>query len=329
MLWVLLWVSISMACAYVILTQPIHWSLKVVLGLIMGHCGGILSYNAHEILHGGMGGSERVQRILGNVCGLHLAMPSELWISGHTRRHHAHTNKDIKDVDTLGLLKKYENQPGAQKIIDRYPGNSRWSSLIFFTYGILYQNWHTAKRTKGETGKKMLREIRLMVAFWVIVAVLSGFDFIYTVVIPFMTANVFAWIYIGTQHWMRPLAEKGDCILDLTLGMTQPRWLEVLHFYSGYHAEHHLFPSVPFNKLPVVRKAIMEAYPDRLAVVTTGQALKWMFLTPRIYADSKHLVDPRNPAVWFDLLAFERAIIDPEIDLSKCTLKDFQVPRPV
>ena len=100
-----------------------------------------------------------------------------------------------------------------------------------------------------------------------------------------------------------------------------------MHLNNAYHLEHHLFPSIPFNKLPAVREVLLEEFPDKMFILPYWVALKWVFKTPRVYADENHLVDMRNPSQWFDLKAFERAILDPNVDMRKAKVSDFMVTQ--
>jgi sphingolipid delta-4 desaturase len=50
----------------------------------------------------------------------------------------------------------------------------------------------------------------------------------------------------------------------------------------GYHNEHHDFPSVPWNRLPAVKKTAPEAY-DTLRNHPSWAKLLWWFITdPRV-----------------------------------------------
>lgn len=326
LLWVPFWIFVALLAVSVILFTPAHWSIKLLMALIMGNAWAILSFLAHEATHGCMGFSDKVRRIVGNIAGFPLIMPAELWYSAHIRRHHAYTNRDLKDVDTLGLISRYEGFSGAQKIIDKFPGAGRWRSLLYYAYGFTYQNLQTARKTKGEKGKKIRQQMTLMATLWVLACFLSGPDLIYTVIVPFVVANAIAMGYISTQHWIRPLSNDNNAVLT-TLGLTQPKWIEMIYCNNAYHLEHHLFPAMPFNKLPLVRQAFNEEFPGQLAVLPFWQAIYWVFKTPRTYADNNHLVDPRHPEQWFDLKLFERAIIDSSIDLSKKSVGDFTVTK--
>lgn len=326
LLWVPFWFLVALAGYYVILMTPAHWSLNLLMALMIGHCWSVLNMIGHEILHGGMGGSKNVQRWLASLCGTPVLVPAYVWELGHMYRHHAATNHPFRDSDAIGLMSRFVGRTNAQKLIDQFPGSHRWSSLLFYTYALTYQQADRGLRMKGHKGRVVKIEFTLMILFWAAVSIASGWNVIYTVIIPFMVGNAISLSYITTQHWLRPLSKENNAVAT-TLGLSQPKWLASLHLNNAYHLEHHLFPSIPFNKLPVVRKVLMEEFPDKMLIMPHWQALKWTFQTPRVYADENHLVDLRDPSRWFDLRAFERAILDPDVDLRKRKVSDFMVPQ--
>jgi len=55
-------------------------------------------------------------------------------------------------------------------------------------------------------------------------------------------------------------------------------WLNHIQLNIGYHNEHHDFPSVPWNKLPVVKSLAPEAY-DTLRYHPSWAGLAWRFVT--------------------------------------------------
>lgn len=326
MLLVPFWFLAALVGYYVILFTTSHWAINILIALMIGNCWGILSMFGHEVLHGGMGGTKRLQRLVASACGLPLFVSVYSWESGHIYRHHAHTNHPIRDVDTLGLAHRYAKRSGAQSMIDKFPGSGRWASLLFYAYAFTYQQVDRGLRIPGPKGKRIKIHLSLMLIFWGAVAIFSGPDVIYTVIIPILVGNAVALSYITTQHFLRPLSADNNAFTS-TLSLSHSRLFTAMYDYSAYHLEHHLFPAIPLNKLPKVREIMLEEFPDKVAVMPYWQALKWVFLTPRVYADDNHLVDLRTPDKWFDLKAFERAILDPETDLARCTVSDFMVAK--
>ncbi len=66
-------------------------------------------------------------------------------------------------------------------------------------------------------------------------------------------------------------------------------WLNRFQLNIGYHNEHHDFPSVPWNRLPEIKKTAPEAY-DTLRYHPSWARLAWMFITdPRISLFSRNV----------------------------------------
>ena len=55
-------------------------------------------------------------------------------------------------------------------------------------------------------------------------------------------------------------------------------WLNHIQLNIGYHNEHHDFPSVPWNKLPDIKRIAPEAY-DTLRYHPSWAGLAWRFVT--------------------------------------------------
>ncbi|MBC6952477.1 fatty acid desaturase, partial [candidate division KSB1 bacterium] len=54
--------------------------------------------------------------------------------------------------------------------------------------------------------------------------------------------------------------------------------LNVLAFNVGYHNEHHDFPSVPWNKLPEIKRTAPEAYDNLISHYSWTRLLfQWLF----------------------------------------------------
>jgi fatty acid desaturase len=125
---------------------------------------------------------------------------------------------------------------------------------------------HTYLPTRGQR-PKVFREARVALSVYGAVAVLS---------LAFQSwAAVVLWVLprlLGEpfMRWIR-IAEHGECDEgpDLTRNTRTTRtfgWLRALFWNMSFHAEHHLYPAVPFHALPRLHAAVG----DRLHPVGTG-----------------------------------------------------------
>ena len=76
-------------------------------------------------------------------------------------------------------------------------------------------------------------------------------------------------------------------------------WLNRLALNVGYHNEHHDFPSVPWNRLPAVRRIAPEAY-ETLGSHGSWAKLLWQFLFDRRISLFSRQVREERGAVRFD-----------------------------
>src|SRR5258707_8332788 len=79
----------GVACT--LLTTDIHWGLRLLLSVVIGHSYGCLMYLAHEILHGSVVKSSRLQNWISGVCMLPYCIGPAHWKAWHNRAHHGHT----------------------------------------------------------------------------------------------------------------------------------------------------------------------------------------------------------------------------------------------
>ncbi|HTO00403.1 MAG TPA: fatty acid desaturase, partial [Microthrixaceae bacterium] len=99
--------------ATIILVQP-AWYFCVLLGLVMGHCFAAMGFLGHEVLHGSVVKSKKLQYFLGYLgFGPMLVSPS-LWRVWHNQIHHGKTNMGNADPDSFGTVSRYEKAPSTR-----------------------------------------------------------------------------------------------------------------------------------------------------------------------------------------------------------------------
>ena len=85
--------------------------------------------------------------------------------------------------------------------------------------------------------------------------------------IPQAVGQVFLRLYLLTEH--TGCEETGNGLVNTRTTLTN-RVVRLLMWNMSYHTEHHLYPSIPFHRLPAAHGAIK----DRLGVVQDGYA-RW------------------------------------------------------
>ena len=82
-------------------------------------------------------------------------------------------------------------------------------------------------------------------------------------IVPQLIGQVFLRLYLLTEHTGCAYSANGLVNTRTTLTNALTRWLM---WNMSYHAEHHLYPSIPFHRLPAAHEAVR----GRLTVVQDG-----------------------------------------------------------
>ncbi|MGM0563093.1 MAG: fatty acid desaturase family protein [Pseudomonadota bacterium] len=297
-LWFIPMSAVIIASIVAILTLGLPWWGNLLLGLLAGHTLTCQALLAHEVLHGSLGLSRRMQNFLGWIGFGPAMIPPEFWRRWHNVAHHANTNLGDKDPDSFGTMKRYEKHPGLANFTKLAPGSGTWYSYLFLTYSFMFHAqlvlWMQTRRRK-EFGTFNRRKAMAQAIFcgllWVSLAVISGPLAVFTVVIPMMMINIIGQGYILTNHMLRPQMENNHPV-DNSMSVRTWRWLDPLHFHFSHHVEHHLFPRMGSDQAPKVRRWLEREMPERYVCPSHFKAVVWLYRTPRVYRDPSTLVDP-------------------------------------
>lgn len=285
--------------ALVDLPVVVYLALSVAIGIGFGGLG----FLGHEILHGTVVKSARLRDFLGAIAFAQFNLGPKLWRKWHNMEHHAKTQEMDVDPDAWASMEEMYRRPG-MKWIYKLPWWIR--SVANFTSFFLFFSIHSLLMFKRYIREFRPRErvvvvLQLLwpIALWAtLLAVLGPVKWLFAYVLPLMMANFMVIAYISTNHQLNPLTEVNDPLAN-SLTVTVPGWVDVLHFNFSYHTEHHLFPGMNPKWGPQIKAEAIRQWPDRYHEMTMGQALKALWLTPRIYAANKiDLVDPNRELIW-------------------------------
>lgn len=292
----MIWGGIS---AILLLDWP--WYGKLLAGVLVGHSLGAQGLLAHEVMHGALGMSKGWQNFFGWLGFGPMITPPDFWRRWHNVVHHGHTNMGDADPDSFGTLRRYKAHPKLAVFTKLAPGSRTWYSYLFLTYSFVFHAqlvlWMQAKRRpqfKGFNRRKAMLQALVCGMAWAALAVVSGLDALFTVLVPFMVANALVQSYILTNHFLRPQTATNNP-LDNSMSLRTWRWLDPLHFRFSHHVEHHLFPKMGSNKAPRVKAWLQQHYADRYVCPSHWMALRLLYQTPRVYQAPDLLVDPTQP----------------------------------
>jgi len=279
------------------------WPVRLLLGAVLGHSLGIISFVGHEILHGSVVRGRRLVTLLGGFCFAHWGMLPWVWVRWHNQIHHKHTNDPFADPDCWGKELSYRRSRIARVLELISPGSGTLASylhlFVFFSVKVFFMVflYPSFLRSAGERWAArcycLLMPTAWILAAWYVAGV-AGVLALF--VVPLGVANATLISYIATNHSLNPLTElDNDCLLN-SLTVRSPHFVEWLHLNFNYHVEHHVFPNLSPRFAPRVRVLLIEHFGDRYREMPHWQALVRVYQTPRFYRDSHTLINPRSRA---------------------------------
>lgn len=299
-----------------ILTLGLPWWANLLIGIIVGNTLASQALLAHEVLHGALGMSHRMQNFFGWLGFGPFLMAPEFWRRWHNVAHHAHTNLGDHDPDNFGTMARYKKYPKLARFTKLAPGSKTWYSYLFLTYSFVFHGqlvlWLQAKRRAEFKDKfnrtKAIAGSMICLALWIALAVYSGWLAIFTVLVPFMVANTVGQGYILTNHMLRPQMENNHPV-DNSMSLRTIGLIDRLHFRFSHHVEHHLFPKMGSDQAPKVRAWLLREMPNRYACPSHARAIALLYKTPRVYENPTTLVDPYNPERRIDVMAMQSELV--------------------
>lgn len=294
--------TLIVAGSSVILWVPLPLPVVLATSCAIGVVYASLFFFGHEIAHGAVIRSRRIQTGLMYVTFLICCTSPHFFRFWHNHAHHRHTNVAGWDPDMFGTLEQFEHHR-LSRVIDRFaPGSGHWLSIVYlFTFftvqsqGVLWLNSQTPvfdrmnrRRAKAET--------LAMASGWIGVCVTGGpWATVFLVLIPMLMANFILMSYIVTNHMVRPLvAVTTGRTVHTTMSVTTWRMLDLIFFKFSHHVEHHLFPAMSSRYFPAVRRSLLRHAKESYLAPPHLTALRAVFQTPRIYEDPETLIDPQR-----------------------------------
>lgn len=235
---------------------PFWWLLLPVQGLLIV----FLLTLEHECTHKTPFASVRVNEWTGRACGLLLVLPFG-WFRLFHLAHHRWTNIPGKDPE-LGA-----------------PKPETIAAWVWHVSGIPYWRAAAALVLRMAAGRerapflpegaapRIRREGRVHLAIYAAAAasLLVSDLLLWVWIVPVLLGQPFLRIYL--------LAEHGDCpfVADMFANTRTTFTTALVRFLAWnmpYHTEHHVFPQVPFHRLPALHMLMR----DRLRVTADGYA---------------------------------------------------------
>ncbi len=308
--------AVFFAGMYSILNFQLVLPVKLLISIVMGISLASLTFFLHDLQHGSIVKSRILSYPLAISVGIFNFFPPLFWQRVHNL-HHARTG-DIDDPDR-SYIKSEQPKTFVEKFIYRtrissesiFPIISLFLiSTGFFWYfmgtfsGIFKKNLDVTAidSVKYHRISGLFKGKFLYFVFLELIAIFSFQAFLFfglassnilnylmISIIPVGIAHFTAMSYIHTNHFLSPLTGDVDDPLLNSLSLDDFKISDKVFSNFSYHVEHHLFPAMASKHYPKVRKVLLKLYPDRFQLMPTVEAIKHLFKTPRIYADSTSL----------------------------------------
>jgi fatty acid desaturase len=214
----------------------------------------------HEATHRTPFASERLNDWVGRAAGFLLLLPFE-WFRYFHLAHHRWTNIEGKDPELLG------EKPGTLRAwVLHVSGLPYWGSQLRLLAALVLGRAEGDYLPDGAK-RRIVAEARVMALGYAAVGLTVVWSplLLWVWVVPVLLGQPFLRVYL--------LAEHGDCprvanMFQNTRTTFTNRLVRFLAWNMPYHVEHHVWPAVPFHRLPEVHRLMRQ----ELQVTAAGYA---------------------------------------------------------
>lgn len=235
---------------------PGWWALVPVQGVVLI----FLFTLEHECTHRTPFATPALNDWVGRACGVVLLLPFE-WFRYFHLAHHRWTNIPGRDPELAGAKPE---TPAAW--LWHVSGLPYWGAMARITLA-LAMGRGAAPYLPNPALPRIRAEARWMLALYAALAA------------SLMLSPVLIWVWVVPVLLGQPvlrlylLAEHGDCpqvanMFENTRTTFTTAVVRFLAWNMPYHVEHHVYPNVPFHRLP----ALHDLMQDRLRVTAKGYA---------------------------------------------------------
>lgn len=257
-LWVLFIHFIQLYFCYMIFYYNFNWNkiplLSFGIGAVFNHALFVL---IHDITHFNVSNSERQNKLWAIFANLPQIIPSAIGFGRYHRDHHTFMGDKLHDPDvpTMWEIQFF---------------NKFYKKLFFLIFMPLFYGLRPYFKTpKNPTGYEYLNFIACVV-YGLLIFYFFGFK---SVIYLLLSTWFGLSIHPTGAHVLAEHFEyfKGQDTYSYY------GWINYLNFNMGYHIEHHDFPNIPWNKLPLVKKIAPDFY-DNLPVIDSYFVVMYKYI---------------------------------------------------
>jgi len=259
----------------------IHLGILLVTGLMVAFAPGIwllpamflfglaqvtLFAPAHECMHRTAFASPRLNAIVGWLAAAPSLLNLDFYRAFHLA-HHRHTQHPEKDPELDAIAP--DDIPG---YLIRVSGLTYWELRLRVIRDAWMDDMSEYEFISAEQSGRIINSVRLMSALMVGGALLSAYLFGWRTplifwIIPQIIAQPVLRAYLLAEH--TGCKHEANGLINTRTTLTN-KVVRTLMWNMPFHAEHHLYPSIPFHRLPDAHERIGH----KLGVVQKGYA-RW------------------------------------------------------
>ena len=270
--WIVALVLLQGALALVLRGSPwyIWFACAYVFGATIDHA---LWALIHECSHNLVFRSRSGNRIIAIVANLPLVLPAALSFCKYHLLHHRHLGEMEFDAGVPGPLEsRIIGRSGVMKAL--------WISAFAFIMGVVRPLRLRIRLLDTWISANMIIQLAAT-GVWIALAGLQPFWYLFV-------SSVFA---IGLHPLGARWVQEHFAIRDDQETYSYYGPLNKVSFNVGYHNEHHDLVTVPWSRLPYIRRMAPEFY-EGLASYSSWTALLWRFLVDGSFTLFKYIVRP-------------------------------------
>ena len=296
-----LFLGLNVLLILAVLKLEMHWTLKVLAGVLIGQFNAGLAFISHETSHGQHISNKNAQDLLVLFAFSPFLISPTYWRFWHNRLHHGNTQYILKDPDAFPNTTVYRQSKFMQRLYDWTPGAGTIRSYFYFFFWFSFQSF--LNQIYMRFGNKMWEQMkhnRVSFEFAFQIALVGCYVYfvgsaapLYLILIPLAIQNYTVMSYISTNHNISPLTKINDP-LENSLTVTSNPLLEMMHLNFGYHVEHHIFPRMSGAYTKKVHFELIKMFPDTYQYMKKWDALKLLYSTPRLYKNATTLINPKT-----------------------------------
>ncbi|XP_074603576.1 uncharacterized protein LOC141857066 [Brevipalpus obovatus] len=282
--WQVLFLVLFQIVTLILLRNVHNWLVLLLIGyFITGVINHALYIAIHEISHGQAFGSNRVHAnlIFGLIANLPLILPISVEYKRHHSGHHQYLGKIKMDLD-------------APSDFERRVFKTPLTKTVWLMINVIFAAFrHADSKPLGpKFTAYYILNITTQIICNFIIAYFCGLRMILFLAIswllvidfhPLIFQRIANHFYLFKSEDLRKLREKRGSSgveeqMESLESFSYYGLFNKLTFNTGYHVEHHDFPSIPCSKLPLVRKIAPEFY-DNLPHYTSWTKVVRNFIT--------------------------------------------------